>query len=159
MYFQVVFSRKSFIANITFMRFVSSVGSFMYFQLVFSGKSFIANVTLIRFVSSVSSFMYFQVAFLGKSLVANITFIRFLSSVSSFYEFSSCLDVKIFYCKHHIQKGCSLLCVLLCIFKLPFRENLLLQTSHSKGFCVASSFACSKLLEVEKIFAELSHMI
>ena len=128
------------------------------------GKFFIAIITFIRFLSSVSFFYLFSSSLYEKIFCCNHHIHKVCLQCGFFYEFSNCFDEKISYNKRFSHQSSlkiqfaniTFIRFLSSVssfmyFQAPFWENLLSQTSHSKGFCVVSSFACSKLLEVEKI--------
>jgi len=67
---------KSLRANITFIRFLSSVDAQVVSQMTSCRKALLANITLVWFLSSVNTHVCFQTTRSRKSLLANITFVR-----------------------------------------------------------------------------------
>jgi hypothetical protein len=87
--FQTTRCRKSLLAHVAFVRFLSRVNTHVSFQITRFTKTLLAHITLIRFLSSVSTHVTLQMTRLMKALLANITFVRFLSSVNTHVSLQS----------------------------------------------------------------------
>ena len=76
--FQITRRRKTLLANVTFVRFLSRVSAHVALQMMRSTKNLLAHITFERFLSSVSTHVVSQMTRLTKALLANITFVRSL---------------------------------------------------------------------------------
>ena len=76
----------------TFVRFLTSVSSFMTLKFSFSIKRFRACVTFVWFLTSVCSIMSFQILFSSKSTRTCTTFVCFFINVSPLMTFKICFS-------------------------------------------------------------------
>ena len=81
--FQMTKLTKSFIAHITFKRFLVRVNTLVPFQITRLTKTLLAHIAFVRFLVRVNTHVAFQMTKLTKSFIANIAFIRFLVRVST----------------------------------------------------------------------------